>query len=62
LSDAVTGIIPRLAIIWLAKPWINRNPTGLTTHPLLWAHNWKLSKIVKPYRLLFFLVLLKQYL
>ena len=33
LSDAVTGIIPRLAIIWLAKPWINRNPTGLTTHP-----------------------------
>ena len=33
LSDAVTSIIPRLAIIWLAKPWINRNPTGLTTHP-----------------------------
>ena len=28
-----TRIIPRLAIIWLAKPWINRNPTGLTTHP-----------------------------
>ena len=23
----------RLAIIWLAKPWINQNPTGLTTHP-----------------------------
>ena len=37
LSDAVTGIIPRLAIIWLAKPWINQNPTGLTTHPWLGA-------------------------
>ena len=37
LSDAVTDIIPRLAIIWLAKLWINRNPTGLTTHPWLGA-------------------------
>ena len=32
-NNRLTGIIPRLAIIWLAKPWINRNSTGLTTHP-----------------------------
>lgn len=39
MSDAVTDTIPRLAIIWLAKPWINRIPTGLTTHPWLGAQS-----------------------
>ena len=28
LSDAVTDIIPRLAIICLVNPWINQNPTS----------------------------------
>ena len=37
MSDTITDAIPRLANIWLVRPWIYRISTGQATHPWLGA-------------------------